>query len=275
MTDYTQHSALFPGGRWLLCRPTYFDVTYEINAWMHVGDGPNKSVAKHQWQVLHHTLLRNGAWIDYVEPQPDVPDMVFTANAGLVRGKKVVLARFKHPERQKEEKFFRAWFEENGFTVLYPSDLYEGEGDSLFAGTKLFCGYGFRSNANVYEEVAGYVTASKVILCEMIDPRFYHLDTCFAPLNATTAVFYPGAFTTESIRKMEQEIELIPIKEADAKKFACNMVVLGKEIVLPAGCDDTVEQLHGRGYRCFPVLLDQYLKSGGAAKCLTLKIDRE
>ena len=264
---------LFPHGRWLLCRPAYFDVTYEINPWMSVQRAPHSQRAQVQWRELHHTLLRLGAWIEYVEPQAGLPDMVFTANAGLVKGKEAVLSNFKYPERQGEAPLFKLWLEQAGYRVhVLQRGFFEGEGDALFAGPVLFGGYGFRSNEEVFAQVQQLLGVKTVVTCKLTDPRFYHLDTCFCPLTAHKALYYPPAFTADSIAKMERHIELIPICEADANRFACNAVVLGEEVVVPAGCAATVKLLADLKFSPHEVVLDEFMKAGGSAKCLSLKI---
>jgi N-dimethylarginine dimethylaminohydrolase len=266
---------LFPHGKWLLCPPTFFDVTYEINPWMDVDRAPHSVKAASQWKELHHTLIRLGAYVEYIEPTRGNPDLVFTANAGLVKGKKFVLSRFRHKERRGEEPFFDLWFRDRGYHVSKVSTGYfEGEGDSLFVGETLFCGYGFRSEAGVYDEVAKCLGIKKKVLCELIDPRFYHLDTCFCPLNESQAIYFPDAFSEESAAAMKQHAELFPVPKKDAEKFVCNAVVLGKDIVLPAGCKSTYKILEDLGYKPYGIELGEFLKGGGSAKCLSLKLEQ-
>ncbi len=265
---------LFDAGRLLLCRPDFFDVTYEINPWMSIKRTPHVARTQLQWQTLHHTLIRAGVWVEYVAPQRGLPDMVFTANAGLVRGKCAVLARFRHRERQGEEPHFREWFIRHDYKVVeVHNGCFEGEGDALFAGTKLFCGYGFRSDESAFPDVANAFEVRELVLCKLTDPYFYHLDTCFCPLSAELGIFYPRAFSPDSVTKMRAEIELLEVPEQDAKKFACNAVVLGKTVVMPAGCEETKRMLESRGYIVHAVELDEFMKAGGAAKCLVLKLE--
>lgn len=275
MTTLGFTKEVFPGGRWLVCRPKDYDVRYVINPWMNTSIVPDKLLAAHQWNNLHHHLIRLGAWLEYVDHASGQPDMVFTANAGLVRGNDVVLAKFRHPERQGEERHFREWFEANGFKVHeVTKGSFEGEGDALFSGSKLFCGYGFRSDVEAHEEVAARLQASDLIPLELKDPRFYHLDTCFCPLNETLALVYPGAFSDSDVARLGRSIELIRVPEHDALHFVCNAVVLGKNVVLPAGCADTYSMLKQRGFSTFPVGLGEFIKAGGAAKCLSLKLEQ-
>ena len=268
-------SSLFPNKRWLVCRPIDYDVRYKINPWMDVSRVPEKSLAQQQWMALHHTLLRLGAWLEYVHHEDGLPDMVFTANAGLVRGSDVVLSRFRHKERQGEEIFFQRWFEESGFRVLYVTrGAFEGEGDALFAGSRLFCGYGFRSDRSAHEEVATLLSVSDLVAVELVDPRFYHLDTCFCPLTQDMALFYPGAFSSDGIKALERTMELIAVPSDDASRFVCNAVVLGKDVVVAAGCESTYSLLASRGYHAHPVELSEFIKAGGAAKCLSLRLEQ-
>ncbi|MBX7144012.1 MAG: amidinotransferase [Oligoflexia bacterium] len=265
--------SLFPNGRWLLCEPKYFDVTYEINPWMSLKRTPERTRAQQQWQALHHTLIRLGAWVEYVDPLPKQPDMVFTANAGLVIGKRCILTRFKHAERQGEEAGYRTWFEQQGYEVVVAkSGFFEGEGDALFAGTTLFVGCGFRTDPAVEGELKQLSGAKELVMCELSNSYFYHLDTCFCPLDAERALVYPGAFSSTSLARMAKYIRLIEIPEADARRFACNMVPLGKRVVVPAGCSATYELLAKEGFEAAPVELDEYMKAGGAAKCLCLRL---
>jgi N-dimethylarginine dimethylaminohydrolase len=266
---------IFPNGRWLVCKPLDYDVRYIINPWMDLARAPKQELAREQWNNLHHHMLRLGAWLEYVTHEDGNPDMVFTANAGLVRGTDVVLSRFRYPERQGEERHFRAWFEAHGFAVhTISKGSFEGEGDALFSGDTLFCGWGFRSDQEVYDEVGSMLKASNLVVVKLQDPRFYHLDTCFCPLNTQCALVFPGAFTKDGLELLGKSIELIPVPEAEALQFVCNAVVLGKDVVLPAGCPQTYKMLAERGFVSYPVELSEFIKAGGAAKCLSLRLEQ-
>jgi N-dimethylarginine dimethylaminohydrolase len=269
-----EKTPLFPNKRWLVCKPQDYDVRYSINPWMDVKVTPEIELARRQWQDLHHHLIRLGAWIEYVPHADGLPDMVFTANAGLVRQNRVVLSSFRYKERQGEEAFYQAWFEANGFAVeRVTKGAYEGEGDALFCGDTLYCGWGFRSDKVAHEEVGGIFNVKDLVLLELRDDRFYHLDTCFCPLTPELGMVYRGAFTEEGIATLERSMELIFVSEADAIQFVCNAVVLGSDIILPAGCEDTYSVLKKFGFRTYPVALSEFIKAGGAAKCLSLKLD--
>lgn len=259
----------------LMCRPDYYGVEYEINPWMKIEHPVNQQAAIRQWETLYQTIKNCGTNIELMPSVSGWPDMVFTANAGLPNQNKIILSHFKFKERQGETPYFKTWFTQAGFHVMNGSahsPFFEGAGDALFAGDTLFAGYGFRTERRFYEQ-ATYLDQSKLVYCELTDPYFYHLDTCFCPLNDKLAIWYPQAFSAESQKNMAAAVELIPVIEEEAKRFACNAVVLGKHIILPTGCPRITQELENRGFIIHACDMNEYLKAGGACKCLTLKLD--
>jgi N-dimethylarginine dimethylaminohydrolase len=264
--------------RLLVCSPDYFAVEYEINPWMRLSNRVDRERARAQWYGLMTALEEQaGAVLERMPPAPGLPDMVFTANAGVVMGRRAVPSRFRHPERQKEEQHFERWFREHGcdVTVLEPDLYFEGAGDLLGFPDAWFGGYRQRSDVRAYQRLSD-IFGREIIPVELVDSRFYHLDTCFCPLNGGELLYYPPAFDVYAQRVI---VDLIPqrrrlvVPEADALRFACNAVCVGKHVVLPDGCAETTQLLEARGYEAHPVLLDEFMKAGGAAKCLTLALD--
>jgi lysine-ketoglutarate reductase/saccharopine dehydrogenase-like protein (TIGR00300 family) len=263
--------------RFLMCAPDHYDVDYVINPWMEGNvHKSSRDRAVEQWQGLFHILKENST-VDLVTPQKGVPDMVFTANAGLVLDNTVVLSRFYHKERQGEEPFFQQWFEEQGFTVhLLPKDLpFEGAGDALLdrEGRWLWAGYGFRSELDSHPFLAKWLDI-EVLSLRLMDERFYHLDTCFCPLADGYLLYYPPAFDAFSNRLIEMrvpEAKRIAVDEADAVNFACNAVNIDRLIVMNKISDGLKERLAAVGFRILETPLTEFLKAGGAAKCLTLR----
>ena len=256
-----------------MCKPTYFDVSYEINPWMNVKRRPESGNVEEQWNALYGLMKQFAPKLCLIDPQVGLPDMVFSANGALVRGKRAVVASFRYPERQMEALHYQKWLEDHGYVVSKLREGYfEGEGDALMAGDHLIAGWGFRSGPEVFEKVAAILDVDHLTVCEMVDPRFYHLDTCFAPLNATEAIFYPGAFTALAVQDLEKVITLIEVDEDEACRFACNQVVVGEHILIPSGCPKIGKRLEDRGFQVHPVQLDEFLKAGGAAKCMVLKV---
>ncbi|MGG6293853.1 TIGR00300 family protein [Leptolyngbya sp. AN02str] len=263
--------------RFLMCAPDHYDVDYVINPWMEGNvHKSSRDRAVEQWQGLYH-ILKDRAIVDLVKPQKGVPDMVFTANAGLVLEDKVVLSRFFHKERQGEEPFFKAWFEENGFTVYeLPKDLpFEGAGDALLdrEGRWLWAGYGFRSELDSHPYLAKWLDI-EVLSLRLMDERFYHLDTCFCPLADGYLLYYPPAFDAYSNRLIEMRVpaaKRIAVDELDAVNFACNAVNINHTIVMNKATDELKERLNTLGFEVVETPLTEFLKAGGAAKCLTLR----
>ena len=264
--------------RFLMCPPDHYDVDYVINPWMEGNiHKSSRDRAVEQWQKLHY-VLKDHAIVDLVKPAQGWPDMVFTANAGLVLGQNVVLSRFYHKERQGEEPYFKQWFEEQGFTVHeLPKDLpFEGAGDALLdrEGRWLWAGYGFRSELDSHPYIAKWLDI-EVLSLRLIDERFYHLDTCFCPLAGGYLLYYPEAFDSYSNRLIEMRVpaeKRIAIEEADAVNFACNAVNVDGIVIMNKVSENLKERLQKAGFQVIETPLTEFLKAGGAAKCLTLRV---
>lgn len=264
--------------RILMCSPDHYDVDYVINPWMEGNiHKSSRDRSVEQWQKLHH-ILKDHAIVELVKPEKGWPDMVFTANAGLVLDKTVVLSRFYHKERQGEEPYFKAWFESQGFTVHeLPKDLpFEGAGDALFdrEGRYLWAGYGFRSELDSHPLIAEWLNI-EVLSLRLMDERFYHLDTCFCPLSGGYLLYYPPAFDSYSNRLIEMRVpaeKRIAIEEPDAVNFACNAVNINETVVINKVSDNLKARLGEAGFKVIETPLSEFLKAGGAAKCLTLRV---
>jgi ornithine--oxo-acid transaminase len=261
-----------------MCPPHLYDVDYVINPWM-AGNvhAASRDRAEAQWQRLYEAVTKV-ANVSLVQPQPGSPDMVFTANAGLIHGRQVAISSFFHPERQGEEPHFRRWFVEHGYQILdiARKTPFEGEGDALFSedGTRLWAGFGLRTSESSFDALRANWGIELVGL-ELIDPRFYHLDTCFAPLEGGFAMYFPEAFSAASLLEIEAyypEEKRIVVEEADAIRFACNAVNIGNRIILNRVGNKLCERLETLGFEVIQLDLSEFLRAGGAAKCLVLKL---
>ncbi len=261
----------------LMCPPDHYGIEYEINPWMSRTRQADHAVAIAQWHGLVSILTEAGAQISLLTPVPGLPDLVFTANAALIFRKQAVLAHFRHRQRRAEQPIDKAWLSEHGFTVqeLPAGRYFEGAGDALFCGDTLFAGYRLRSDARGHQEI-GASLRTRVIPLELVDPYYYHLDTCFCPLAPGRAIYYPAAFDDYGKRVLKDLVkELIPVEDAEAQRFACNAVVVGNTVVTNAGCPRLHQQLQAAGFATRETPLDEFVKAGGSAKCLTLRLDGE
>lgn len=263
--------------RILMCPPDHYGIEYEINAWMDRSRQADHDLATRQWNRLRNLLEESGATIELLQPVAGLPDLVFTANAGLVHHDDIVLSRFRPEQRRGEEAHDRAWFESHGFQVLtLPEDRYfEGAGDALFCGETLFAGYRMRSDA-LGQQQLGALLDCHVIPLELVDPYYYHLDTCFCPLAPGVAMYYPHAFDDYGQRVLRETVDsLIEIRDDEAPHFAGNAVVVGRTVVTNVGCPDLHAQLAKHGFQPKETDLSEFVKAGGSAKCLTLRLDGE
>jgi len=263
--------------RILMCPPDYYGIEYEINPWMHKEVGADRERAKTQWDLLTTMLRGLGAQIELLTPQHGLPDLVFTANAGVVRQDVFVPSVFRHRQRQGEQPVFIEWFEKHGWNVapLPIETSFEGAGDALYCGPLLFAGYIHRSEISSHTQL-GKLLHSPVLTLELVDAHFYHLDTCFCPLAPGIALYYPGAFDEYGRKVLEENVPtLVPVVKEEADRFACNAVVVGRNVVHNAGCDQMAASLKELGFLSHPTPLDEFLKAGGSAKCLTLRLDGE
>ena len=266
------------GATFLMCPPTLYDVNYVINPWMEGNvHRSSRQNAEQQWEQLR-AALAGLARVELLEPQAGSPDMVFTANAGLVRMGVVALSRFLHPERQGEEPHFRKWFDDSGFAVreLPQAVPFEGEGDALFEAdnSRLWAGHGMRSREASHRYLQD-TWGVEVISLRLVDPRFYHLDTCFCPLFGGYVLYYPEAFDAVSQAKISAvypEEKRIAVSQQDALRFACNAINVGKTILLNEVSSQLSSRLESHGFRVIQVPLSEFLKAGGAAKCLVLRL---
>jgi len=265
----------------LMCEPRFFEVRYVINPWMEGNLGKvNNPLAKKQWQNLHDIVARLAS-VSLIEPVSGLPDMVFTANAGLVQrkedgGKEFIVSSFLHTERQPEAKFFEKFFSSQGYRVrhLREETIFEGAGDALFDSQgRLWVGSGIRSDSQALDEI---VDALDVEACglELVDPHWYHLDTAFCLLPEGRAIAYEKAFARKSAAALNHAFgeSIIWVSEPDAKNFACNAISIDQRVIMHRASAELKSALAQRGFEVIEADVSEFIKAGGACKCLTLEI---
>ncbi|WP_298740576.1 dimethylargininase [uncultured Microbacterium sp.] len=267
--------------RYLMCRPEHFTVSYRINPWMEPAKPTDTAKAVAQWQTLHDTYLALGHEVELIDAVPGLPDMVYTANGGFIIDGRALGVRFRVPERSGEERPFMDWFAANGFEVVEPIEVQEGEGDFLLVGDTILAGTGFRSVGDSHREIAE-VFGREVVSLRLIDPRFYHLDTAISVLdpvegpggveNANIA-YLPAAFDDESRRTLEERFpDAITVSDEDGAVFGLNSASDGYNVFISPRATGFEAQLRERGYNPVLVDLSELLLGGGGIKCCTLEL---
>jgi N-dimethylarginine dimethylaminohydrolase len=279
-----------PGGRFLMCRPEHFAVSYAINPWMNPAswarDERAHLAATREWRALYRRLVELGAAVELVPPAPGIPDLVFTANAGVVLNRHVLLARFRHPERRREEPHFEAAFralQAHGLidsVSRLPGDVVlEGAGDCVFDAARglFWMGYGPRSDAGA-RHVVSDMFGHEVVALELADERFYHMDTALCPLSGGEVMYLPAAFTPAGLAIIRDRVapqDRIELGLEAGCRLAANAVCIGRSLIMSGAGERLRRELETRGYRVLDTPLPSFLRSGGSAFCLTLRLDRQ
>jgi len=253
-------------------------VDYVINPWMAGNEGLlDRQLAARQWNALRD-LLSQQAEIEIMTPKPDLPDLVFTANAGFIHGNRAVPSHFMPHERRPEEPYIKEWFASNGYDVqMLPDDVgFEGAGDCLpdRSGSWLWTGYGFRTEIEAHKYLDEWFDL-EVVSIKLTDSRFYHIDTCFCPLHDGYLLYFPEAFDDDSLRAIESRVptsKRIIVDAGDAGNFSCNAVNVDDCIFVHTMSASLENRLSSLGFRVHQVCLSEFLKAGGSAKCLTLQL---
>ena len=252
--------------------PTFFAVEYAINPWMDTSTSVDTHLAMNQWESLRQTYKELGHTVELVEPVAGLPDMVYAANGGLLVNGRAVVANFAYPERSGESAAYAEWMDRHGYRPVETRYVNEGQGDLLVVGSIVLAGSGFRTDRRAHDEIAAAV-AMPLVSLELVDPRFYHLDTALAVLDDTTIAYYPPAFSEESrARLLELFPDAIEVAAADAYVLGLNAVSDGLHVVHPAGATGFAGQLSDAGFVPIGVDLSELLKGGGSIKCCTLEV---
>ncbi|CAB3411461.1 unnamed protein product [Caenorhabditis bovis] len=260
--------------RVLMVPPKHFTVEYNINPWM--GGVVDKAKAQQQWESLKNAIEKQGVQVLTMDQTKGLPDQVFVCNSGLVYNNKVYLSRFRHKERSGEQPHYLEWFKKNNFEIHGDGyeETFEGGGDAVFSDPKtLWAGYGERSSKSVYEKVKA-LGDFDIVLCDMVLPNFYHLDTCFAPIDETAALYYPPAFSDRTQKEILRRLpKSIAVTEAEANAFVCNAITIRDCVISPIGVSqETKNALKNLGKTVEEVDMSEFMKSGGACQCLVLRL---
>ncbi|WUL62607.1 amidinotransferase [Streptomyces sp. NBC_00344] len=258
-----------------MCPPAHFRVTYSINPWMDPSKPVEIPLAIAQWEDLRDRYRSLGHTVDLLDPRPDLPDMVFAANGATVVDGRVLGARFAFTERAEEAQAHVEWFRSNGFAdIQQPFHVNEGEGDFAVTASYLLAGRGFRSSPLSHDEAQEFF-GRPVIGLDLVDPRYYHLDTALSVLDDASdeIMYYPDAFSPGSRAVLSRLFPdaLIATSE-DAAALGLNAVSDGRHVVLPHAAVGLFGPLRDRGFEPMGIDLGELLKGGGSVKCCTQEL---
>ena len=257
---------------YLMCRPTYFDVVYAINPWMDISVPTDRELAVRQWESLRDTYRTLGHTVDVIDGIPDQPDMVFAANSGTMIGGKALAANMFSALRRGEQAPYRRWLATAAQGLTKPELVNEGQGDYAWTGRVLLAGTGYRTDPRAHAE-ASDALGVPVVSLQLVDPRFYHLDTALFVLDHEQVAYFPGAFSDASRAELANRYpNAILATESDALCLGLNAVSDGRHVIIAPGAADLIAELTHRGYQPIPLDLSELLKAGGGAKCCTLEI---
>lgn len=275
----------------LMSPPDFFEVSYSINPWMDPDqwavDAQRLSHDAHEgWTALKAKYEELGARVSVKPAARGWPDLVFTANCAVVLDRKAVMARYLRPERTGEEPHGQRMFEDmqargdiDAIHHMPRGVFFEGAGDAIFDPGRglIWTGWGQRSSLEAGNTLTDVFNIPCIPL-ELVDPRFYHLDTCLCLLSGGEVIHHPAAFSSEGQAQIRARVahgKLIVAPLEDAEHLGVNSVCLGRDVVMCYCSPALRAQLEDRGYRVHVVPLGSFNRSGGAAYCLTLRLDNQ
>ena len=250
-----------------------FSVEFEINPYMHKVDQPDWDLAVSEHEAIVSAHVDAGRTIEYLPTVSGCPDMVYTANAALVRGSRAVIAALP-VEREPELPHYRRWFDERGYDIIDAPYRFSGQGDSLAFGARLFAGWGWRTDRAMHPIIAdalGY----EIVPVRTTSDRWYDIDLAIAVITPETIAWCPDAFDARSRRTIGDlhGVELIEVGLDEAEKFALNLVSDTVTVTMTTGAPRLAADLRDRGYRVVELVTEELKKGGGGVRCTALALD--
>jgi N-dimethylarginine dimethylaminohydrolase len=272
------------GRRYLMTEPNHFRVDYTINPFMHLDDQPDPLRTRAQWLAIVAAIEAAGGSVEVIPQLPEAPDMVYAMNLGLSLvkpdgGGHVVLSHMRYPQRRMETPAAQEWFAAQGWTSQRTGRDAVGAhfeaGDAFAFRGELVVGYGPRTEELALKHLATELGV-RVRGVRITHPGMYHMDLGFCPLDNTHAMVCPAAYDDASAAAL---LDLVPeplvLTEDEAMTFCANSIVIGRTVVMPACPDRVRRQLEDWGFDVVVVEVGEFLKGGGAIRCLTNPLDVE
>jgi N-dimethylarginine dimethylaminohydrolase len=270
------------GRQYLLTEPNHFRIDYAINPFMHLDDQPDPRRTRAQWLAIVAAIKAAGGVVEVVPQLPEAPDMAYAMNLGmpLVKedgGHHVVLSHMRYPQRRMETPAAEAWFAARGYTTQRIGRAAVGAhfeaGDALAFRGELVVGFGPRTEELALKHLATDLGVT-VRGIRIVHAGMYHMDLGFCPLDDTHAMVCPEAYDDASAAALLALVsEPLVLTESEAMTFCANSIVIGRTIVMPACPGRVRAQLEAWGFEVVVVEVSEFLKGGGAIRCLTNPLD--
>jgi N-dimethylarginine dimethylaminohydrolase len=290
-TDSNQFRQAYQGGRTLprqlthvlQSRPDYFAISEARNPFSRRGIPVDLPLALQQWENLRAVFSKVGLAVSLLEPCPNLEDMCFIASqafVGIDREDRsfAIPSRRLHRSRTDEVEHFAWWYCQQGYRILdlelEGEEFLEGAGDLLWNSDweSVWAGFGHRSTAGAVDEFAVLMESMgfEVRKLELVDPYFFHLNLCLAPLAPEALLIYPGAFAPETLARIRFWAETYEVSREEALQFICNGVALNGYYIT-SRLTRRLEQILGReGLEPIVVELTEFEKAGGSVASLKM-----
>jgi N-dimethylarginine dimethylaminohydrolase len=266
-----------------MSRPDYFTISEARNPFSHHKVPVDLPVALQQWSNLCAVFQRVGLTISQLDPYPNADDMCFTASqafAGIDREdcSFAVPSRMLHRGRPDEVEHFVRWYSQQGYRILdlelEDEEFIEGASDLLWNPDwkSIWAGFGHRSTRAAVDQFAVFMGAMgfEVRKLELVDPHFFHLNLCLAPLSPEAVLIYPGAFAPETLALIRHWAETFEVSREEALQFVCNGVAVNGYYITPR-LTHRLEQVLGReGIEPIVVEVSEFEKAGGSIAALKM-----
>lgn len=281
----------------VLIRPTTFTILPmqdKQNPYIDIHHDVHKSKVLHQHTQVERSFQNT---IAYTIPTPSntmgLPDIVFTANAGLCLPRlptpTILLPYMKYPQRKEELPYLKQIYKELGLHMIPfpggPDAPFEGQAELKWfhGGTKAVCGYGHRSTKKsfeiakkLFEELytKHHLAPPELLVLPLASDQYYHLDVAMLEFSDTDCIVHKRAFSNKSIGKLKAFLGAEHVQVIDTEdSFCLNAVVDGAYLIthqLEPSLKKELEKRTGKAIRMTDT--SEFERSGGSVRCMTLDI---
>jgi len=226
---------------------------------------PVRAAAQHA--AYREALRRAGLDLVRLPPDEELPDACFVDDCAVVAGGDALLTRPGAPSRAAEPERLAGALTRLVVRVermRSPATL-DG-GDVLALGDTLVVGRSLRTNQAGVDQLAVFAAARGLRAATAELPAgTLHLQSGVTALGGDALVGSPELLDQPAFRSVETRVPVPPEEAA-----ACNVVAVGRSVVMVAGCPRTAAALAALGLEVIEVDLSEFTKADGGPTCLSL-----